>query len=133
MITLTQHERSWLFSMMMELYQSDYWRSINGDLIKSSLDKLQSVTIDLTSQENRFIQYYIQNVANGYVSRSDPRVQYLIQGSAGRNSGSGAAQQVPGVGTASGGHDSYFNGGMMYFRAKQILDKLGVDLKLVGS
>lgn len=133
MITLTQHERSWLFSMMMELYQSDYWRSINGDLIKSSLDKLQSVTIDLTSQENRFIQYYIQNVANGYVSRSDPRVQYLIQGSAGRNSGSGAAQQVPGVGTAGGGHDSYFNGGMMYFRAKQILDKLGVDLALVGS
>lgn len=133
MITFTEHERQWLFAMMMELYQSDYWRSVNLLVIKSSLDKLQSVSVNFTAQEIRFIQYYIQNAANIYVARSDPRAQHFIQGSSGRGSGAGAASQPAGVGVSGGGHDSYFNGGMMYHRCKEILGKLGADLLEVGS
>lgn len=132
-ITFHERERQWLFAMVMERFQNDYWRSLNFALLQSLLSKLQSTVVSFTQQENRYLQDYIQDQAWLYVGRSDPRLQHIIQGTAGRGSGVGAAQQVPGVGTSGGGHDSYFQGGAMYKRCKDILGKLGADLNFVGS
>lgn len=60
-ITFTALENEFLQSTIMTLYQDDYYRSFEGDLLRSILDLLEpQVPIDFTEKQNRRLQYQME-------------------------------------------------------------------------
>ncbi len=79
MITLTEEERSFLFTEINTLYQNWNYRSIEGELLKSILDKSQSTVILFNEVESRRIQIMLRSHSEGLAPLSNQRLQHILQ------------------------------------------------------
>jgi hypothetical protein len=123
-ISFTEKERSLLYTFVRELYENWNYRSVEGELLKSLVNKLTSAEVDLTEQENSRLQYLIREKKELYSYISNPAIWYRLVGEAGRQSGVGGANSTPGVGVSGGGRTSDFNGGTTYDTCLSVLHKL---------
>lgn len=130
MITFLEDERRFLFSLINDQYQNWNYRSLEGDLLQSILSKLSAKIVSFTEQENRRCQWLMRDTAEVYVRIADPRLQHIIQGGSGRNSGVGAASCPEGLGATGGGATLFFDGPAMYNTCTAILAKLEGDMGL---
>jgi len=108
MITLTDQERRLAYSLINDLYQNWNYRSLEGSLLESILNKLQSVSVSFNSTESRRLQYHFRGVAERYVKFADQNIQFILQ----ENRGVIKEQ------------NNFFDGPAMFNTCQSILDKL---------
>lgn len=113
MVTLTEEERSYLFSEIMRIYQDYNYRSIEGDLLKSILDKIQSTSVTFTQQERSRIQYFMNDLAEVRAGLTNVRLQHIL-----------AQHNNQGFGMDHGAQEHYFNAAKQYKLSKSIISKL---------
>lgn len=128
MITFTEDERRFLFSLVNDLYQNWNFRSLEGNLLQGILTKLKVANVQFTESENRRCQFQMRDALELYNRIADPRLQHILQGQAGPGSGVGAVQMLGGVGAPGGGASSYFDGASMANFCRSILTKLEGDV-----
>lgn len=114
-ITFSEAERSYLFSEMNTQYQDYNYRSVEGPLLRSVLDKLVATTVEFTAVENNRCQWWVERRIQVLAGLTRPRLQHILM--------SQNNQGFAGVGEG-GGCNHYFNSSTQYNLCQSIKSKL---------
>lgn len=113
MITLTEDERAFLQTQVIERFQNAYFRSIEGPVLETIIPKLTSTEVEFTETESLNIQTVLQYFKEGQARLTDQRLQHVLM-----------EQNNQGFGRDHGSKQNWFHSGKQYLLAQSILGKL---------
>lgn len=128
-IKFREKEREFLWQSLNTIWQDYNQRTLYGEtVIRSLLDKLQSVEVTFSETEARLIQFLMRDRAEQLARLTDPRLQHILQGQCNQGFGApGSTGSSPGstnLGVGGNCQNHFFHSGLQYFLCKEIIFKL---------